>query len=274
MNQTQAPPGGSTKLVIISAAIALLAVVLTNLYIANIRNQIEARTFELYVLNKPVPAGERIRNADVKVIKVPDTPDFREAVKLLGAMDSVGLKVRIEQREALQRPANASEILTYAHFTGAHGEDIDSQITKGLRLIELPIDSRRIPGALRVGAYVDIAAAFPTDRGVEVLPVMEMVKIIALGTRTAYQSAEEAGMGLPRSFRSMTIEVTPEQAIQFSMIERLAVGDFDLLLRNPGDRDRPTIPNGGINPAVLELVKRRLKLNPRTAPTPDTSGNR
>ena len=108
--------------------------------------------------------------------------------------------------------------------------------------------------------FVDMEAAFRTQFGVQVLPVMERVKIIALGSKTSYEAATSR---ISQSrFSNITIEVTPDQATQLNLIERTMVGDFDLTVRNPGDIELTKIPSGGINPAVVELVERRRPATP------------
>jgi Flp pilus assembly protein CpaB len=103
--------------------------------------------------------------------------------------------------------------------------------------------------------FVDLEAAFQTQYGIQVLPVMERVKVIALGSATSYEAATSRVS--QSRFSSITIEVTPDQATQMNLIERTMVGDFDLTVRNPGDTELTKIPTGGINPAVVELVERR-----------------
>jgi|GEM_PF-2161476 len=267
MNQpTSSSAGGGTKLVLVAALMAIVSVVLTNLYIDRIRSNVESNTFTVYVLKVPAREGDRIRKQDVEAAKVPDTPVFRQAFESLGAITTDHLETRVQRREQFRRRANSGELLTYNLFNEDESNDIDRKITEGMRLIEIPVNSRNVPGALRVGAYVDIEAAFQTDRGIEVLPVMEYVKVIALGTRTAYQSPDERDAKPLRSFRSMTIEVTPEQATMMSMLERMAIGEFDLHLRNPGDISRVKIPDGGVNPLLQKMIREKLRnrlpLNP------------
>ena len=155
----------------------------------------------------------------------------------------------------LRRPARAGEILLFRHFTTPDTNAIDQKITVGKRLKVPSINSKTVPGALRVGMFVDLEAAFNTQFGVQVLPVMERVKVIALGTATSYEAASSRVS--QSRYSSITIEVTPEQATQMNLIERIMIGDFDLTVRNPSDTTLSKIPSGGISRSVLELVERR-----------------
>ncbi|HAI11629.1 MAG TPA: hypothetical protein DCM28_07980 [Phycisphaerales bacterium] len=263
MAAEQASPGtnnprqaGNTKLVIAAVVLAVLAVILTNIYIMQIRNENKLASFPVYILQVSMSSGDRLRKRDIREVRVPDTPTFREAFdEQMGAMDETGLRVRLDQKEPLQRTAHAGEILLFRHFTSPDSTAIDQNIARGKRLKVLSINSKTVPGALRLGMFVDLEAAFNTQSGVQVLPVMERVKVIALGSATSYE-ASSSRMSQSR-FSSITVEVTPDQATQMNLIERVMIGNFDLTVRNPGDTELSKIPSGGINPTVVELVERR-----------------
>jgi Flp pilus assembly protein CpaB len=245
----------NTKLVIAAVVMAALAVILTNLYITQIKNQNELQSFKVYVLKIPLSPGDRLKKQDIQEINVPDTTVFRETFDQMGSLDTTGLQTRMSQKEPLQRTVRAGEILLYRHFIPPDASVIDQKITPGKRLKVLSINSKTVPGALRTGMFVDLEAAFNTQFGVQVLPVMERVKVIALGTSTSYEAATSRVSAA--RFSSITVEVTPEQATQMNLIERVMIGDFDLTVRNPSDTAYTKIPSGGINPAVVDLVERR-----------------
>ena len=258
---------GNTKLVIVAVVLAAAAVILTNIYISQIRQQNKLNSFPAYIFQVPVSSGDRIRKRDVYQISIPDTPKFRETFDQMGYVDKINLDLSISQKEPLKRSANAGEILLHRHFTSAQTDLIDQKIARGKRLKVLSVNSKTVPGALRVGMFVDMEAAFQTQYGVQVLPVMERVKIISLGTHTSYESANRR-VNQSR-FSSITIEVTPDQATLLNLIERTMVGDFDLSVRNPGDMELTKIPSGGLNPTVVELVERR-----RPATSSSSTNNR
>jgi Flp pilus assembly protein CpaB len=246
----------NTKLVIVAVVLAAMAVILTNIYITRIRKQNQLDSFPVYILQVHMSTGDRIQKRDVREVLVPNTPVFRDAFdQQIGAIDKTALEIRIAQKEPLCREAMAGEILLFRHFTTPESSTIDQQIARGKRLKVLSINSKTVPGALRTGMFVDLEAAFQTQYGIQVLPVMERVKVIALGSATSYEAATSRVS--QSRFSSITIEVTPDQATQMNLIERTMVGDFDLTVRNPGDTELTKIPTGGINPAVVELVERR-----------------
>lgn len=245
----------NTKLVIVAVVLAAIAVVLTNFYIVQIKQENQLQSFPVYILQVPLSVGDRLKTRDIREVRVPDTQTFRETFDQMGYIDEKSLEVRVTGKEPLRRSARAGEILLFRHFTSPQSDAIDQNIARGKRLKVLSINSKTVPGALRVGMFVDLEAAFQTQFGVQVLPVMERVKVIALGTATSYESASSRVS--QSRYSSITIEVTPDQATQMNLIERVMIGDFDLTVRNPGDTELSKIPSGGINPAVVELVERR-----------------
>lgn len=267
-----------TRSVILAFVLALLAVILTNLYIANVRRQVERESFVAYTLTRSMLPGDKIRKADVKEILVPRS--FEESFKLLGAIDDTSLQIRLAEARPLERSAAQGDILRFAHFNAPEDTEHDRDITAGKRRVSLPVNARTVPGALRAGMYVDIEAAFNTGGGLpEVLTVIENVQIKAVGTRTITDESSGERVRRYGAFNSISIEVEPQQATELSMIERIAVGEFELHIRNPSDKGTPKIRSGGINPEVLDLIEQRrlpsvtpgkrsvtLPVNARTVP--------
>lgn len=252
-------PAGGAKLVLVAFLLAVISVILVNFYIESVRTQASRNTFEVYVLKQSVRAKDKISNKHIRKIEIPDVEGFRESFEALGAIDAVDLKVRLNDKEAYERSASAGEILTYSLFIPPGGKDIDRNIKEGMRQISLPVSSRTAPGVLHEGMYVDIEAAFHAGGMLpKPMPVMERVKIIAIGTRTIYDEAS-ADRGTLRRYNTITIEVKPQEATQLALVQRAMVGDFDLHLRNPTDTQMKKIPDGGINPEVLDLIERRSR---------------
>ena len=104
---------------------------------------------------------------------------------------------------------------------------------------------------------VDLEAPFQTAQGiVTVLPVMENVQVVALGTQTAFDDDSRPDR-LQRSYQNITIQVTPEEATDLANIARMTLGNFEVQLRNPSDTAAVKIEKGGINPEVRKLLADR-----------------
>jgi Flp pilus assembly protein CpaB len=251
-------PIAGTRLVVVALLLAILAVIVTNFYIERIRRQVAESSFDVYVLTRAVRPGVELSEKDVKRIAVPEK--FEQAFTDLAYVDEEALQLRLADKEVFQRSADAGEIVTFRLFVPPVGRDLDRNITDGWRLVSLPVNNRTIPGALQEGMYVDIEAPFHTGGAAPVtMPVMERVKVIALGTNTVYDEDDSSRRRGSRSFRNITIEVTPAEATQLSNVQRIAAGEFELHLRNPSDTQRPKIDVPGINPEVLQLINRTTR---------------
>ena len=257
-NPTNPAGTGSAKLMIVAVVLALLAVVLTNFYIVMIRREVTEEGFKVYKLTKPIDRGQRLEEKYVVAVNVPKK--FRTSFESLGVVTEDDLKIYVNEKTAFQQSAKESELLTYALFTTESGRNLDQHVRKGKRWVPLPINSRTAVGGLRVGMFVDIEGTFPFGGALPTtLPVMEHVEVKALGSRVAADSAD-GRQGPPRRYQTLTIEVTPQEATMLSMVQQLLQGEFELRLRNPDDTGRPSIPNGGINPALIDLIARHQRM--------------
>jgi Flp pilus assembly protein CpaB len=245
-----APPGGGGgKVAAIGIVLAIVAVILMNIHVEVVRRQARPGEFTVYRLENRVRVGDTLRERDVRAVRMPE--DFREAFH--NAVDPTGLRARIGQ--PFKRAAERGGVLTYDLFIDADEANLDRLISRDMRLVALPVNARTLPGNLRPGMFVDIEAPFVTGAagGPRVMPVMEFVRVMAVGRRSVIDEQADAE-GRQTTFSTISIEVTPEQATQLAMIQSVAAGDFMLHLRNPADTSQPKIPMGGINPAVLSLI--------------------
>lgn len=253
---TPPPQAGSTKLVIIALVIALVVVVLTNIYIETVRRQVNETAFEVYVLTRNVQPGDTLQQRDIQAQLVPQR--FKDSFDRLQVVDRQAMSLHVDQRDTIQRPARTGDLVRSQLFRTPGLDDRALEVESGKRLIALPVNSASLPGVLQQGMYVDIEAPFFTGGSQpEVLTIMERVQIIALGTHSFSEFDTDApSRSSSRSYRTITIEVTPQEATDLAMILQLASGPFHLWIRNPNDTARPKLSKDGINARVLELVDR------------------
>lgn len=253
MSQFTPPPSpapqGSTKLVVIALIIAAAAVVLVNVYIGVLRKQAQTSAFTVYRLKQSVRPGDKLTDRHVEAVAVPE--DFQSAFS--NAVDPTGLETRLG--EIFRRPADRADVLTYDLFLDPDENELDRRISRDMRLVALPVNPRRLPATLRPGMFVDIEAPFPSTGVPNVLPVMERVRVMAVGSHSVIDEATSEGKARLGSYSTISIEVTPSQATQLSKIAKAVTGDFEIQLRNPGDHSTPKIPTGGLNPEVLQLIE-------------------
>lgn len=240
----------STKLVVVALIVAVAALLLVNGYIELMRTQVHEEAFTVYRLTQSVEPGTELERDMLEEQIVPQRFEdaFRNAVSPTGLEGRLGAPV---QRHALRH-----DVLTYDLFTHPDEHELDRRIGMGRRLVALPVNPRTIPGGLRPGMYVDIEAPFPGSQ-TRVMPVIENVQVLQVGEHSIVHEAEGRGGTGPRRFSTISIEVGPREATQLAQITRMVtqVGDFELHVRNPGDREQEKIPDGGINPEVLGLLE-------------------
>jgi Flp pilus assembly protein CpaB len=259
-NTTTPPAPGGAKLMLVAIVLGIVAIVLTNIYIEMVRREVTEEGFVAYTLTRAVKRDTPLNKKYVNAVSVPSK--FKDSFVRLGAINKLNFEtVYLVQRSPFQRTVKEGELLTYAMFTGESGRNVDQHIRKGKRWIALPVNSVTVPGALRAGMFVDLEGTFPGQGALRTtLTVMERVEVMALGPQLAIQDADTTRRASTRRYRTLTIEVTPEEATDLSMIQRLLNGEFELHLRNPDDNQRPKIPNGGINPYLLDMINRSQQL--------------
>lgn len=252
MNTSQSQvPAGSGKLVVVALVLAIMAVLLVNLYIFYVQQASKPNEITVYRLKFRVRPGEKLTRKMIEPLKVNEA--YREA--LGQPLNEKGIENRLGQLFA--RNARQGQVLTSGLFDANDLQRLDMEIDQGKRSIALPVESRILPGALREGVYVDIAAPFTTPNGsTQILPVMENVQVMVAGTNSVIDEEESLTLSaVPRSdFRRIDIQVTPAEAIQLSQIKKIVTGGFEIYVRNPGDKKFELIESGGINPVVLQML--------------------
>lgn len=257
---------GGAKLVIVAIALGLAAVVLNYFYVQGVRRAENETSFKAYILTRAMRAGERIKERDVNVVTLPQR--FEQSFHNIGAVNESDWLGDVNKQ--VQRSVSAGSILRREDFQPpTDTRELDIDITPNMRRVSLPVNSRTISGMLRAGMWVDIEAPFQTGGALPtILPVLERIKVIAVGTQVVGADDSAGPSRAPSSYHTITIEVTPQDATNLAMIERLAAGDFEIQIRNPGDTKYVKIPppsgDSGINPAVMDLL--RIKLGEPPAP--------
>lgn len=243
---TNGPAGGSTKLLIVAAALAVAAVVLVNLYVEAAKRSVDTDEFPVFRMRVSKSPGQTLEARDIERIAVPEKfeTSFAGAVasNAQGQPDNIG--------EVFTRPIEPNEILEYRHFDLLNDDESRLLINRNMRGIALPVDSSTLPDPLRPEMWVDLEAPFTGPAGdIVFMPVMERVRIVSVGSTNIID--EQRGSRGRSGAGKITLEVTPEQASQLESIQTIVTGSFRVHLRRADDLNRPKIPEGGINPAVL-----------------------
>ncbi len=236
---------GNTTLLIVAIVMALVTVILTNLYIGMVRSEMAESGVEYYKLVRTIEPGEYIRDNDLKPART--TADFAESIPGLIRPEDKNIYVN-NKNSPVMRMVYEGEPLVTDIFT-APSHQVDHKITAGKRGCPLPLSSRTAPGLLKPGMYVDILGTFPM--GGSQLPrtfvVIPSVKVIAVGSITEQRDTDRR-----MNYSNITIEVEPRDAEHLVAIAKyIGKEGFDVLIRQPKDA-QPGI--AGVSAEVLKLV--------------------
>ncbi|MBB6428264.1 hypothetical protein [Algisphaera agarilytica] len=243
------PAPASPKLVGLALLIALIAVVLVNLYIIGIKKAAQEGEFRFFRLVVAKDVGQTLELEDVRLVGVPES--FRDAFRDVVESNSQGQPLRLG--DPFTRRAEVGEPLTTRMFDDLTGDEARRLITQGYRGVSLPVVSKTLPDPLKSEMRVDILAPVRAPGGrQEILPVMENVRVVSVGSRTIVD--EKSGGRASSNFETLTVEVRPDEAVLFEAItqEVQKTGVYRVLLRSPDDQRQAYITEGGLNPEILE----------------------
>lgn len=248
-------PAGSGQLVIIGLVIAVVAVILMNVYVEMRVAAEKEDTVTYFRFSDDMKAGDRIEVTDLEPVEVPvsmqeafGTNAVREDPNKPGTpIDGDG--------NALNTAVVQNQMLTYSLFRTTSASAQRDPASRGLDEITLNIDSKKQPTNLRPGDLVDLYASVPLNRNSEYMRVMEYVKVVNLGDRI-----QESGttVGRANKYGSITIYVDPALTNKLFDIQKRVDGQtFNVTRRDPQDRRPRELDVGGskeINARVLDIL--------------------
>lgn len=251
---TQAEPAGSGQLVLVGFVIAIIAVVLMNVYVEMRVAAEEEQTITFFKFKDDMKIGEEIEAKDLTPVRIPKsmamafgTGAIREDPKSPGRPgDGLGFK--------LNAPAIAEQLLTSNLFIGSGSTRVRDPQYRDLDEITLNIDSKEQPPNLRPGDFVDLYASIPLNRDTSYMRVMEYVKVVDLGDRIQDAGATR---GKANKYGSITIYVDPKLSSKLFDIQKRVDGrTFNVTRRDPQDKTPRELKTGGskeINQRVLTI---------------------
>ena len=254
-NNPSAGPAGSGQLVLIGFVIAIIAVILMNVYVEmRVRAQGEEQV-TFFMFRGEIEAGQEIEAEDLEPVQIDKSKAsafgrdaVRENPKKPGTpLDGIGFK--------LNSTVIKGQILKSSLFLGASATTVRDPAYRGLDEITLNIDSKKQPTNLQPGDFVDLYASIPLNRDSEYMRVMEYVKVVNLGDRI-----QDSGAARTKSnkYGSITIYVEPSLSSKLFDIQKRVTGQtFNVTRRDPRDQAPRELNQGGsseINAKVLEIL--------------------
>lgn len=247
-------PAGSGQLVIIGFVIAIIAVILMNVYVEMRVSAQEEKTVTFFKFKDDMKAGETIEASDLTPVKIPKSMEKAFGLSAVREDSNRPGKPLDGLGNQLNDAVSAEQLLTSNLLFGAGRKSVRDPADRGLDEITLNIDSKKQPTNLRPGDYVDLYASIPLNRNTEYMRVMEYVKVVNLGDRV-----QEAGArSKSNKYGSITIYVDPDLSSKlFDIQKRVSGQEFNVTRRDPQDKEPRELKTGGskeINERVLDIL--------------------
>lgn len=133
---------------------------------------------------------------------------------------------------ALAYPATAGEPLIWAQLEGQRAPTFSARLTQGRRAVTVPVDEiSSLSGMVEPGDLIDIVVSVSKDKRNFTFTLLQGVSVLATGTQAA--PAEQDPEGRARTFTTITLDTTPDDAKR--VIAAREVGRITALLRAPND---------------------------------------
>ncbi len=223
------------KAMIFAVIVAVIGVILVQLYIMGEKKKYtdESRLVRVIVAKKNIAAGTPIERSMLTVRKyfkefVPkDAVSVKDVTRILGVPPKADIK--------------KGEPILASHFreggvAGLSTRFLSQAILPGERAITVRVDEETgVAGLIRPGDYVDILGTFNKVQGnmiSQTVTILQSVPVLAIGSQVGTKlNKNQARVG--RSYRTITLSVTPEEAELIEFARRKTKLVF--VLRNPED---------------------------------------
>lgn len=224
----------------IALLIGCLAAFAAYSYLRNQIKQIESRSkgknVVVLVAKVDVPKGAKISGDTVAVREVP-----------LEYAHSVALTPEDFDRvngQTLAYPVKAGEMILWGLMETQRAPTFSARIDPGHRAMTVAVDEiNSISGMLEPGDSIDLLVTIDQEGKKRTFPMMQNVMVMATGQR----SVDDPASGERRSYSTVTIDTTPQQAQ--SIIVARDAGKMTALLRNPSDK--ALVGNSSVDLAAL-----------------------
>jgi len=211
----------------VALVIGCLAAFAAYSYLRNQINRIENRnkshSVVVLVAKIDVAKGTKLSQENVAVRSVPQ--EYAHSVALTPEdFDRVN-------GQALAYPVKAGEMILWGLMETQRAPTFSARIDPGHRAMTVAVDEiNSISGMLEPGDSIDLMITLEKDGKKRTFPLMQNVLVMATGQR----SVDDPATGEQRSYSTVTIDTTPQQA-QNLIVARDA-GKMTALLRNPTDK--------------------------------------
>ncbi|MCD6364483.1 MAG: hypothetical protein J7M14_01275 [Planctomycetes bacterium] len=231
----QNPSAKSDKAGLIAALVlGVLVVVLYNVQINRIANSRRGKIVPVVVVKRSMDVGERIEPGDVELKKVDLEPEVAEG--LGGVVDDESQVIG----QTLNKRIFRNRFLRWTDIAGAGAVRPSSALRKNKEAFTVSIEPRVAPGMiLSVGDRVALLGKFSLKGGgLKSYRIIQGVRVLAVGgvvghsggTLDRRSTLSRKGQ---RSYRSLTLEVSPETSTQLDNVLSFVQGPPRVVVLSP-----------------------------------------
>jgi len=213
---------------------------------------------EVVVPARSMARGELVTQSDLTLRKIPE--QYADSNSITGTTFEAAVGQRVEFDLDRGKP------MLWAHLEGGQTPTFSGKVPTGLRAMTIRVDEiNSISGFLQPKDKIDLLLTFGAKENKQILPLIQNLNVIATGVQTYVDKQNSS----KRSFSTITIQVTPEQAQKITLSQQ--VGKITAMLRNPDD-ESPLSKLPMTMAQVLDLpkpvVKEIIKPKPKPKPKP------
>ncbi|MGQ0709918.1 MAG: Flp pilus assembly protein CpaB [Rhodoferax sp.] len=232
----------------IAVSLGLVAALIARSYLvrqmADIEERGKGKVIAVVVAKTDLPKGAIVSSENLAVRRIP--MDYAHSAAV-----SPDHFERIDG-QVLAYPVKSGEMVLWGLMEPKRVPSFSARVGVGHRAITVPVDEiNSISGMLEPGDVIDLMATVDQKTGMQTrkitFPLLQGVQILATGQR----SVDDPHTGEKKSYSTVTLDTTPEQAQQ--IIVARDVGKITALLRNP--QDTHPMPVAGADVAALLGMK-------------------
>jgi Flp pilus assembly protein CpaB len=225
----------SGLLPVVAIALAVVVVIVYNLQLRRERMAAKGESVSVLKYGRDLDAGEEISERDLEEHYI-DT-QHREA--LGNVVEGKDKELLVTQ--AVVQDVRLGHFVFWSHVGGKEGEKAAQKITKGMVTRTVEIDSVSSPGTiLNVYDRINLIGVFEVSNKRRTYRIIADVRVLAVGGRgptgTDISGGEVRTPRASRSYRSVTIEVSPDVSLQLNDVLAHIQGPLIAEVRHPGDK--------------------------------------
>jgi pilus assembly protein CpaB len=225
----------SKRILTISLIAAIAAVIAVNVYVARIRGEYTSTPVVVLQATHNVPEGQAVSSKDYRRVALPKKL-FADVVSY--AVTEADLPVLAQT--PLRRGLKTGDIISYSHLSRTVQEALRDTIPAGKRAVSIGVNEEgSVSNFVQPGDLVDIVATLISKDQAVTKPILTGIRVLAVGGEYTENASPTPGQ---RSYKTVTLEVTMEQAERLIFSRDQLRAQMTLLLRNPKDQDAAATP--------------------------------